>query len=155
MTDINWCVWQLVRVFPISNRSACSQDVFIPATGFPRQPSTSVLFLHGGAWSRGDKNHMFHLHANVGVALARAGFVGLNMNYRLHPEVRGVIVSVASDASHCVMFQASIDDQLDDVGAALAWIAANAPKVKSNADCARLSYLCGCCSSVAALIVWC
>jgi acetyl esterase len=45
------------------------------------------VFVHGGAWQRGDKNLMFSLHANVGHACARAGVVGVVINYRLFPEV--------------------------------------------------------------------
>jgi acetyl esterase len=95
----------------------CLQDVYLGAAAYPRALSPVTVFLHGGAWSRGDKNHILHLHGNVGVTLARAGFVSLVMNYRLHPE-------------------ASVQQQLEDVGQALSWVGANARRVSgSSAAC--------------------
>lgn len=62
-----------------------------------------VLFWHGGGWRRGDKRWHGCLYSNVGIACARAGFVGVVCNYRLQPQV------------------SSWRDQVDDVAAAVAW----------------------------------
>ena len=59
----------------------------MPKGSFPRPLAPVVVFVHGGGWVRGDKARLFHLYSNVGIAMAKAGFVGVVMNYRLHPEV--------------------------------------------------------------------
>jgi len=73
---------------------------------FPRPYLPVVLFVHGGAWQRGDKRWGLNLYWNVGVAAARAGAVGVTINYRLSPEVR--------HPTH-----------LDDVRSAWAWVRGN------------------------------
>ena len=53
------------------------------------------MFVHGGAWQRGDKQHLLNTYGNFGIACARAGAVGVVINYRLAPEVRiDVVLSV-------------------------------------------------------------
>ncbi len=43
-----------------------------------------AVFLHGGAWMRGDKHHILHLYENVGVACADMQCMSVVMNYCLH-----------------------------------------------------------------------
>lgn len=78
-------------------------DLYVPRDA--RVPFATVVFIHGGYWRAGDKN--FHqalvgLYGNVGTALAELGVATAVASYRLHPE-------------------ASLDDMLDDVVAALVW----------------------------------
>ena len=63
-------------------------DVFIPDKPFPRPALPVALFVHGGAWQRGDRQSRLNTYGNVGIACARAGIVGVVMSYRLAPEVR-------------------------------------------------------------------
>jgi len=69
-----------------------------------------VMFWHGGAWRRGDKDWHGALYGNVGVACARAGFVGIVCNYRLQP------------------MASSWREQVDDVAAAVGWASRSADK---------------------------
>ena len=66
-----------------------------------------IVFVHGGGFVRGDKSTPGTPHnANVGLWAARAGLVGVTMNYRLAPEHRW-------------------PSGAEDVGAAVAWLRAN------------------------------
>jgi hypothetical protein len=85
-----------------------AQDIFIPGASsehhFPRRMAPVMMFWHGGAWRRGDKQWVGALHTNFAIAAARAGMVGVVCNYRLQP----------SDAR-------GWEDQVDDVAAAVKW----------------------------------
>jgi len=56
-------------------------DLYIPKSGhkFP-----VVIFVHGGAWTFGDKGNL----ANVGYGLAEKGYLAVLVNYRLSPAVQ-------------------------------------------------------------------
>lgn len=57
-------------------------DVHIP----PEANNAPVLvFVHGGAFVRGDRVQTPHLYANVPTEFARHGFIGINLEYRLAP----------------------------------------------------------------------
>ena len=45
-----------------------------------------VLFVHGGAFVRGDKDVTDEVYANVCYYFARHGFLAINVEYRLAPE---------------------------------------------------------------------
>lgn len=62
-------------------------DVYVPSAPFPRPLLPTLMFWHGGGWQRGDKEHRFNTYGNVGIAAARAGYVGIVANYRLSPHV--------------------------------------------------------------------
>jgi acetyl esterase len=47
-----------------------------------------VLFVHGGAFVRGDKDVTDEVYANVCYYFARQGYLGVNVEYRLAPESR-------------------------------------------------------------------
>ena len=47
-----------------------------------------VLFVHGGAFVRGDKDVTDEVYANVCYYVARHGYLALNVEYRLAPESR-------------------------------------------------------------------
>jgi acetyl esterase/lipase len=63
-------------------------------------PRPVVLFIHGGSWNSGSKNDI--LYKAIGRRLARQGFVGVVISYRLSP-------------------QALVPQQADDCARALAW----------------------------------
>lgn len=60
-------------------------DVFRPATG---RNLPVVIFLHGGAFVRGNKCVDQEVYANVLYFFARHGCLGINAEYRLAPEIR-------------------------------------------------------------------
>jgi acetyl esterase/lipase len=65
-------------------------DVFAPALSGKADPARRypvVLFVHGGTWIKGDKDHGGRIRA-VGQSLARQGTVAVLINYRLSPGVR-------------------------------------------------------------------
>jgi acetyl esterase/lipase len=65
-------------------------DVFAPALSGNAAPARRypvVLFVHGGTWMVGDKDHGGRVRA-VGRSLARQGYVAVLINYRLSPGVR-------------------------------------------------------------------
>lgn len=79
-------------------------DVYRRA-GVARAPI--VLFVHGGAFVRGEKDSTAEIYGNVPRFFARHGLVGLNVEYRLAPE-------------------AQYPGGAEDVGRAVAWVKANA-----------------------------
>jgi acetyl esterase/lipase len=79
-------------------------DVFSPAGA---RDLPVVVFVHGGGFVAGDKSTAgTPYYDNVGLWGARSGMVGVTMNYRLAPEHRW-------------------PSGAEDVGAAVAWLAAN------------------------------
>lgn len=57
-------------------------DVFYPAEGLGH---AVVLFVHGGAFTDGERNRSAEVYSNIMVYLARHGIVGVNMEYRQAP----------------------------------------------------------------------
>ena len=81
----------------------------------PRAPNGDVvLFIHGGAFVRGDKTISETMYANVLTWFARQGVLGINVEYRL-----------ATDAPY--------PGGAQDVGAAVAWAAAHCAEYGGNA----------------------
>ena len=87
-------------------------DVYEPV-GEASKPRPAVVLIHGGGWVAFDKSTM----RSMGQVLARAGFVGFSVNYRLFsgPETRWPA-------------------QLDDVQRAVRWVRANAEKYGVNPE---------------------
>lgn len=90
-------------------------DLFVPrgAAAYP-----AAVFIHGGFWRNQDKRYyrpILGLYWNIGLALARRGVGTAVINYRLHPE-------------------ATIDEQIDDVRSALAWVRTNIRAHGGDAD---------------------
>jgi len=67
-------------------------------------PRPVVLFIHGGSWNSGSKDDL--LYKAIGRRLARQGFVGVVISYRLSPQVL-------------------VPQQADDCARALAWTVAH------------------------------
>lgn len=80
-------------------------DLYLPENLSPEDARPVVVFVHGGAFVRGDKDSSPHIYANVPRWFARQGYIGVNVEYRLAPE-------------------ASYPAGAEDVAAALAWLRA-------------------------------
>ena len=76
-------------------------DIYAPAD--PGRHRAAVVFVHGGAFTEGDRNRSPEIYANVGRYFARHGILGVNIGYRLAPEIQ-------------------YPEGSRDVGAALVWI---------------------------------
>jgi acetyl esterase/lipase len=57
-------------------------DIFVPGAGSGRPV---LIFVHGGAFTRGAKSANGEIYDNVPLWFARQGFVGINLEYRLAP----------------------------------------------------------------------
>lgn len=87
-------------------------DIFRPA-GARRAPV--VIFMHGGAFVRGDKRVSDEVYDNVLYWFARHGYVGVNIEYRLAPEA---------------VWPAGADD----LAASIAWVRSNIDSRGGDAD---------------------
>lgn len=81
-------------------------DLHLPEDAAAGQDRPVVVFVHGGAFIRGDKASSPYIYANVPRWCARQGYVGVNVEYRLAPE-------------------APYPAGGEDVAMALAWLRAN------------------------------
>jgi acetyl esterase/lipase len=82
-------------------------DLYLPKNAI--RPPPMVIWIHGGGWEAGSKEN------GCPVALARAGFAGASINYRLSE-------------------QAIFPAQIYDCKAAVRWVRAHAAKYGYNAD---------------------
>jgi acetyl esterase/lipase len=87
-------------------------DVYEPA-GNSAQSHPAVVLIHGGGWTSLDKSTM----RGMGQVLARAGYVGFSVNYRLFQDSKNLWPA-----------------QLDDVQRAVRWIRANALKYEVDPE---------------------
>ncbi|RZK58539.1 MAG: alpha/beta hydrolase [Hymenobacter sp.] len=78
-------------------------DVYEP-TQAATTPRPVVLFIHGGSWNSGGKDDF--IYKAIGRRLAKNGFVGVVISYRLSPQAR-------------------VPQQADDCARALAWTVAH------------------------------
>ncbi len=60
-------------------------DIYAPSG--PGKLRAAVVFVHGGAFTEGDRNRSPEIYANVGRYFARHDIVGVNIGYRLAPEI--------------------------------------------------------------------
>ncbi|WP_211455303.1 alpha/beta hydrolase [Collimonas antrihumi] len=91
-------------------------DVFQPALK-PGQADgvPVVMFVHGGAFVRGDMNSNQEIYGNVLQYFANNGMLGINVEYRLAPE-------------------ASFPGGSQDIAAAVDWVRAHAAQYGGNPD---------------------
>lgn len=61
-------------------------DIAVPKATVGKRRLPTCVFVHGGSWQRGDKSG--GLNGGIDEAFARAGFIGVSVNYRLSPEVK-------------------------------------------------------------------
>ena len=102
------------RDLPYGSHPRQVVDVFSPA-GPTWDARPVAVFVHGGAFIRGDKNGPEGLYDNVLYWFARQGFVGVNVEYRLAPE------SVHPGGA-------------DDVAAAIRWAHGNVHRFGGDPD---------------------
>jgi acetyl esterase/lipase len=76
--------------------AATTMDFYLPEDSAPAHPT--VMFIHGGGWTGGDKDHAF----DIGPRLARSGYVVASINYRLVPA--GVFPNNATDCICALAF---------------------------------------------------
>ena len=81
---------EVIRDQPYGSNPRQVFDLFLPdagkgATGSGRGRPV-VVFVHGGAFVRGDKRTGEHLYDNVAFWFAREGCIGVNLEYRLAPD---------------------------------------------------------------------
>lgn len=81
-------------------------DIFQPTAP---SPAPVVVFVHGGAFVRGDKRTTDEIYDNVLFWFARQGCLGVNLEYRLAPD-------------------ATYPAGALDIGAAVAWLQGNAAR---------------------------
>lgn len=62
--------------------SSTKLDLYLPSAGAADELHPAVLFIHGGAWRFGSKDHF----TAAARRLANSGFVTASINYRLLPE---------------------------------------------------------------------
>ena len=65
-------------------------DLYVPDQGFD-EPGPVLVYLHGGAWTGGDKIAAGSdglIYANVGKWIARVGGIGVVANFRLLPDAK-------------------------------------------------------------------
>ena len=98
----------VVRDVPYGPHARQVLDIFQPAAGaLPAQNAGVVVFMHGGAFVRGDKQASPEIYDNLLYWFAKQGYVGVNIEYRLAPE-------------------SSYPGGADDVALAMAWLHVNA-----------------------------
>jgi acetyl esterase len=88
-------------------------DIFQPSPGRARRPA--LIFVHGGAFTDGDRNRSSEIYANVLYYFARHGVVGINTGYRL-----------AADAQY--------PEATLDIAAVVQWTRRNADRLNIDAD---------------------
>jgi acetyl esterase/lipase len=73
-----------IRDLPYGEHPRQVLDVYRPAAASGKRPI--VVFVHGGAFVRGERDISAYAYANVLTWFARQGYLGVNMEYRLAPE---------------------------------------------------------------------
>ena len=129
--DINRHREQVVAIYTPHHAAASKDGVRVDAAlaygDHPRQcldiyrlddaqgapPSPVVVFVHGGAFMRGNMNSNAEIYSNVTRYIAQQGYVAVNLEYRLAPE-------------------AAYPAGSEDVALALAWLRANAGRFGGN-----------------------
>jgi acetyl esterase/lipase len=99
-------------------------DLYLPATIPSGQRIPAVLIIHGGGWTRGDKDAAREL--NIGGTLASHGYAGLSINYRLGAKGNSIT---------------AWPQNLHDCKTAVRWLRANADRY--HLDPARIGVIGG------------
>jgi len=75
----------LKKNVPYGSHARQVLDIYHPIQAH-KEPSPLVLFVHGGAFVRGDKDANEHIYGNFLTYFVRKGFVGVNLEYRQAPD---------------------------------------------------------------------
>lgn len=100
----------VTRNVPYGPHARQVMDIFQPAAA---SHADVVVFMHGGAFVRGDKQASPEIYDNLQYWFAKQGYVGVNIEYRLAPE-------------------SSYPGGADDVALAMAWLHAHVPAYGGN-----------------------
>lgn len=79
-------------------------DIVAPSN-LPSCALPVLMFVHGGAFVRGNKKETSHIYSNVAAEFARHGFVAVNVEYRLAPQATWP--AAAQDVARAVRWVAS------------------------------------------------
>ncbi len=96
-------------------------DLFLPAPS--AAPAPVLVFVHGGGWTTGDRAFSpggYDVYGNIGRYFAAHGVATAVISYRLIPDVH-------------------LEQQIDDVAHAVAWVHANAGRYGADPDAIFLS----------------
>lgn len=86
-------------------------DLYQPANA--SQTTPVVIFFHGGAYVRGERNVNAEVYGNIPTWFARQGMIGINATYRLAPAAQWPAAA-------------------QDVGAVIKWVKDNASKIGAD-----------------------
>lgn len=111
-------VWNGLKYLGSSEDPKHTLEIAIAQQPAPRKKQPVHVFIHGGSWK--NKASILGLYSNVAMASARAGIVGVCLNYRLSP-------------------QAQYEEMLQDITAAMLWVKGNIGKYGGNAEAIYLS----------------
>jgi acetyl esterase len=75
-------VLSLKKIWPMARILDAYQPIW-------RASAPVVIFVHGGAYVRGDKDFYGEMYGNISTWFARRGVLGLNATYRLAPAAKG------------------------------------------------------------------
>jgi acetyl esterase/lipase len=95
-----------IKIFRNINYTELDEDklrcnIFSPNVKEKQFPT--IIFVHGGSWKRGDRNHWyFDLYSKTAEFFATNGFVVVVPSYRLSPDV--IFPSHANDVSDCLLW---------------------------------------------------
>lgn len=123
--------------------ASTTMDLYLPDDAAAAHPA--VMFIHGGAWRAGDKDHA----RNLGPRLARSGYVVASINYRLLPD--GVFPNNLADSLCALAYlrahaeEHAIDpDRIAVMGysagahlASLVGLASEHPELRADCEAAR------------------
>lgn len=90
-------------------------DLYQPTLAAAGKPAPVVIFMHGGAFVRGDKRASNEVYDNVLIWCARHGYVGVNLEFRLAPEA---------------VYPAGADD----LASSIAWVKTNIARFGGDAQ---------------------
>lgn len=84
-------------------------DIYSPSNSNIEEKNPVIIFVHGGAWSGGDKSHWTNRQAEY---LASLGFISVSVNYVLSPDP--VNLSDANRVMH--------PDHIQDISLSVRWV---------------------------------
>ena len=106
-TEVWTCIdGERYRDLSYGERKAQKYDLYIPKGLNKSQPQGVLLFIHGGTWTMGEKEHM----AWAAARYAKLGYITATMDYDLSSQGNDNVAKVTGSKSNADIF-----DMLDDV----------------------------------------
>lgn len=113
-----------------ASRGCQKYDLYIPKGLDKNTPQGVLLFIHGGTWSMGEKEHMAWACARY----AKLGYIAATMDYDLASQGNDNVARVTGSKSNATVF-----DMLDDVGDCITAIKVKCAELGYKADSLALS----------------